>query len=41
VSGSHFEIDAERPLIVEADGELIGQTPVTITVVPGALQLVT
>ena len=40
VSGARFEIDAERPLIVEADGELMGHTPVTITVVPGALQMV-
>lgn len=40
VSGAQFEIDAERPLIVEADGELLGHTPVKVTVVPGALQLV-
>jgi len=40
VSGARFEIDAERPLIVEADGELMGHTPVTITVAPGALHLV-
>lgn len=40
VSGAQFEIDAERPLIVEADGELMGHTPVKVTVVPGALQLV-
>jgi diacylglycerol kinase (ATP) len=40
VSGSRFEIDAERPLIVEADGELLGETPVTITVIAGALEMV-
>ena len=40
VSGARFEIGAERPLIVEADGELMGHTPVTITVAPGALQMV-
>jgi len=40
VSGSRFEIDAERPLMVEADGELLGETPVTITVVADALAIV-
>jgi len=40
VSGSRFEIDAERPLMVEADGELLGETPVTITVVASALAIV-
>ncbi len=40
MSGSRFEIEAERPLLVEADGEMIGRTPVTITVAPGALKLV-
>jgi YegS/Rv2252/BmrU family lipid kinase len=40
VSGSRFEIDAERPLMVEADGEMLGETPVTITVVAGALEMV-
>jgi len=40
VSGSRFEVEADRPLLVEADGEIAGRTPVTITVMPGALQLV-
>jgi YegS/Rv2252/BmrU family lipid kinase len=40
VSGSRFEIDAERPLMVEADGEMLGETPVTITVVADALAIV-
>jgi len=39
VSGTRFEIDAERTLRVEADGELLGATPVTITVVPAALDI--
>jgi YegS/Rv2252/BmrU family lipid kinase len=41
LAGRQFAIDAERTLIVEADGELIGETPVTITVIPGAIELVT
>jgi YegS/Rv2252/BmrU family lipid kinase len=40
LSGSTFEIDAERELLVEADGELIGRTPVTVSVIPGAIELV-
>jgi len=40
LTGSRFEINAARPLIVEADGELLGETPVTITVVAGALEMV-
>ncbi len=40
MSGSVFDIDAERPLMVEADGELVGHTPVTVTVVPGTLDVV-
>lgn len=40
MSGSRFEIEAERPLMVEADGEMLGTTPVTITVIPEALGLV-
>jgi YegS/Rv2252/BmrU family lipid kinase len=33
-------IDAPRPLAVEADGELIGRTPVTLSVLPGALRVI-
>ena len=40
LSGAEFVIDAERPLMVEADGELIGQTPVTISVIPDAVALI-
>ena len=35
----HVFVDAESPLTVEADGEVIGSTPVTFDVVPGALRL--
>lgn len=41
LAGQRFAVDAERTLTVEADGELIGTTPVAITVVPGAIDLVT
>ena len=40
MSGTEFRIDAERELIVEADGELVGATPVTVRVEPGAIDLV-
>lgn len=40
VSGSEFEIQAERPLLVEADGEVLGETPLVVGVEPGALDLV-
>jgi YegS/Rv2252/BmrU family lipid kinase len=32
-------IDADRPFVLYADGEPIGETPVTIRIVPGALQV--
>jgi diacylglycerol kinase (ATP) len=38
--GSRVTIDSDTPVLVEADGELVGTTPATITVLPGALQLV-
>jgi diacylglycerol kinase (ATP) len=41
LSGQRFVVEAERTLIVEADGELIGETPVTMTVIPGAIDLIT
>lgn len=37
---SQVTIDAPQPLAVEADGELIGRTPVTLSVLRGALRLV-
>jgi diacylglycerol kinase (ATP) len=33
------EVTSERPLIVEADGEVLGVTPATFDVLPGALRL--
>jgi YegS/Rv2252/BmrU family lipid kinase len=33
-------LDAPEPLAVEADGELIGNTPVTLSVLPGALRVI-
>src|SRR5258706_399922 len=33
-------IDADRPLPVQADGEIIGQTPVQVRVVPDAVRVV-
>ena len=35
--GVEVRIMSERPLAVQADGEFIGETPVTITVEPHAL----
>jgi diacylglycerol kinase family enzyme len=40
MSAATFTVEGERTLIVEADGELVGETPVTISVVPGAIELV-
>jgi diacylglycerol kinase family enzyme len=40
MSGGEFRIDAARELIVEADGEVVGTTPVTVRVEPGAIDLV-
>lgn len=36
----HVTIEASRPLPIQADGEVIGQTPVEITVKPGALRVI-
>lgn len=33
-------IRTHKPLPVQADGEVVGQTPVTVTIVPGALRVV-
>lgn len=37
--GHRFEIVSEAPLAAQADGELVGQVPLTITAVPEALNL--
>jgi diacylglycerol kinase (ATP) len=36
---STVEIDAERPLLIEADGEVLGTTPATFDVLPNVLRL--
>ena len=35
----HVRIETDRPCMFHGDGELIGQTPVEITVVPGAMKV--
>jgi diacylglycerol kinase (ATP) len=37
--GRTITVDAERPLPVEADGEILGTTPATFTVLPQVLRL--
>jgi YegS/Rv2252/BmrU family lipid kinase len=39
VRARELQIDADRPFVLYADGEPIGETPVTIRIVPGALQV--
>ena len=39
VRGAEVRIDAARPLAVQADGELVGETPATLSVVPRALSV--
>jgi diacylglycerol kinase (ATP) len=34
------EIDSDQPIGVEADGELVGNTPAVFEIVPGALQVI-
>jgi diacylglycerol kinase (ATP) len=36
---STVEVDGERPLLIEADGEVLGTTPATFDVLPGVLRL--
>jgi diacylglycerol kinase family enzyme len=33
-------IDADQPLPVQADGDLIGQTPVHVRLIPSAVQVI-
>lgn len=37
--GRRLRVEPDRPLPVEADGEVLGTTPVEIEVLPGALGL--
>jgi diacylglycerol kinase (ATP) len=37
--GRRISVDAERPLTVEADGEVLGTTPATFTVLPQVVRL--
>jgi len=37
--GSEMHIEAEPPQLLMADGELLGQTPMTLRVLPGALRV--
>ncbi len=39
VRGREVHIDADRPFVLYADGDPIGETPVTIRIVPDALQV--
>jgi diacylglycerol kinase (ATP) len=39
LKGSEVTVTAERPLRIEADGELLGTTPATFTVLPKAIRL--
>jgi diacylglycerol kinase (ATP) len=39
LSGALIRVESELPLLVEADGELLGTTPATFEVVPHALRL--
>ena len=40
-TGKRLEIDAVPPAEIQADGDIIGTTPATIELLPGALRLVT
>jgi diacylglycerol kinase family enzyme len=40
MAGPTVFVDAERPLPIEADGEMVGLTPATFSVLPGILPLV-
>lgn len=39
LTASSFAIESARPIPVEADGEVFGETPATFTVLPGLLRL--
>ncbi len=39
LKGRRFRLEPERPVPMEADGEVLGTTPATIEVLPGAVML--
>lgn len=39
LSSASFEIHAAAPVAVEADGEMVGRTPATVSVLPGLIRL--
>lgn len=39
MSGSKVSVDTDSPVPIEADGEMVGVTPATFTVLPGLLEL--
>jgi diacylglycerol kinase family enzyme len=36
---AHVEVTCDPPAVIEADGEVLGHTPATFSIVPGALRL--
>jgi len=40
MSGARVSVDTSIPVPIEADGEMVGVTPATFTLLPGALELV-
>jgi YegS/Rv2252/BmrU family lipid kinase len=40
-AGRSVRIESDRPLPVQADGEIVGETPVEVRVAPGAVRVVT
>lgn len=40
MSGPAVAIETERPVLIEADGEMVGFTPATFTILPGLIDLV-
>jgi diacylglycerol kinase family enzyme len=39
-TGTEVTLSADRPIPVGADGELIGELPVTVRIRPGALKVI-
>ena len=36
---SRVQVDTDQPFLVEADGEVLGTTPATFGIIPGAIRL--